>query len=101
MASIKNTQLVEFEWDRGNKEKNQKKHQVSITEIEEVFFDDDKQEYPDPNHSQTEIRKIIVGSTNHGKLLFIVYTVRNQKVRVISARDLNKKKEEDLYEKAT
>jgi len=32
--------------------------------------------------------------------LSIVYTIRNKQVRVISARDLNKRREADLYEKA-
>jgi len=100
MISINNTQVVKFEWDKGNQEKNQNKHKVSITEAEEVFFDNDKQEYPDPIHSKKEIRKIVVGSTKGGRLLFLVYTIRNKKIRIISARDLNKRKEEDLYEKA-
>lgn len=100
MVSIKNTQVAKFEWDKGNQEKNQKEYDVSITEAEEVFFDDNKQEYPDPTHSEKAVRKIMVGSTKGGRLLFVVYTIRNQRVRIISARDLNKRKEEDLYEKA-
>ena len=92
---------LEFEWDEGNQEKNQIKHQVSLVEAEEVFFDSHKQEYPDPTHSSGEVRKIVVGTTKRNRTLFVVYTIRNQKVRIISARDLNKKKEKDLYEKAT
>ncbi len=41
-----------------------------------------------------------MGKTKQGRLLFVVYTIRNKKIRVISARDLNKKREIDLYEKA-
>jgi len=92
---------IEFEWDQGNKKKNWAKHGVEIKEAEEVFFDDDKQEYPDSSHSDDEEkRKIVVGATKNGRLLFIVYTIRNEKVRIISARDLNKKKEKELYEEA-
>jgi len=101
MFSVKNKQVIKFEWDEGNKEKNKNKHMVSATEAEEVFFDNNKQEYPDPTHSKKEIRKIVVGSTRRGRLLFVVYTIRNNKVRIISVRDLKKRKEEDLYEKAT
>ena len=91
---------LEFEWDDANQDKNWIKHEVSMTEAEEVFLDRNKQEYPDPGHSGKEERKVIVGETKHGRLLFIVFTIRNSKVRVISVRDLRKRKERDLYEKA-
>ncbi len=93
--------VIEFEWDKGNKEKNFQKHLVSSNKAEEVFFDRDKQEYPDPTHSESETRKIVVGSTKLGRLLFVVYTKRRGKIRIISARDLNKRKERSLYEEAT
>ena len=89
-----------FDWDKGNLEKNLKYHNVSEREAEEAFFDGNKQEYPDAKHSTKELRKIIVGKTKTGRMLFVVYTVRNKKIRRISARDLNKRKEADLYEKA-
>ncbi|MBU2592763.1 BrnT family toxin [Patescibacteria group bacterium] len=92
--------LVKFIWDWGNKEKNWLEHKVSDRECEEVFFDQDKREYPDPVHSKKEIRKIVVGKTKKGRLLFVVYTVRGRLIRVISARDLSKGREADLYEKA-
>lgn len=92
---------IGFEWDQGNLDKNKQKHKVTAQEAEEVFFDNNKQEYPDPTHSQKELRKIIVGETKQGRLLFIVYTKREKKIRIISARDLNKKKERSLYEKTT
>lgn len=93
-------QPISFQWDRGNQDKNWTKHQVRREEVEQVFLDPRKQSYPDPKHSQTEPRRIMVGKTTIGRLLLVVYTVRKHTVRVISARDLNKKKEETLYEKA-
>ena len=98
---IVNKKLFEFEWDRGNVEKNWIRHKVSAKECEEVFFDSEKREYPDPVHSEKESRKIITGKTKKGRVLFIVYTVRNKYIRIISARDLNKRKEAILYEKET
>ena|SRR3989344_5890209 len=92
---------VEFEWNEGNRDKNFNKHHITVTEAEEIFFDKNAQEYPDPNHSKQELRKVVVGSTKEGRLLFIVYTKRQGKIRIISARDLNKKKERSLYEEAT
>ncbi len=89
---------LEFEWDGANQDKNWQKHKVNHSEAEEVFFDDRKKLYPDPIHSKNESRKIIIGKTKKDRVLFIVFTIRRQKVRVISARDLNKR-EEGLYEK--
>lgn len=93
--------IIKFEWDKGNKNKSLQKYGISNNEAEETFFDSDKQEYPDPAHSKKEERKVLVGSTKKGRLLFIVYTKRIKKIRIISARDLNKKKERSLYEEAT
>ena len=89
-----------FEWDAGNSNKNLGEHNVEDREAEEVFFDPNRRLYPDPSHSQSETRRIIVGRTERGRLLFVVFTIRNQRVRVISARDLNKARDADLYEEA-
>lgn len=78
-----------FIWDQANKDKNWLKHQVDYKEAEEVFFDDRKRLYPDVAHSNQEERNILVGSTKHGRILFIVFTIRQNLIRVISARDLN------------
>ena len=91
---------IAFEWDEGNRDKNRAKHNVSVSEVEEVFFDSNKRAYPDPKHSLNEPRSIIVGKTKLGRLLFVVYTIRDNRIRVVSARDLNKKREVDLYEKS-
>lgn len=98
MITIKKT--VSFEWDKGNSQKNWQKHGVTQKEAEEIFLDPHKQDYPDPRHSKNELRKIIVGKTFEGRELFVVYTIRDKTIRIISARDLNKRKERDLYEKA-
>jgi len=87
-----------FEWDDGNKAKNWLKHQVTTTEAEEVFFDSGKKLARDVFHStDLEKRFILLGKTRLGRLLFIVFTIRDKQIRVISARDLNPK-ERPLYE---
>lgn len=89
-----------FEWDKGNIGKN-KKHLVEDNEAEEVFFDKNKVTFSDVIHStDNEERLRIIGKTKRGRMLFIVFTKREIKVRIISARDVNKK-EVYLYEKAT
>lgn len=89
----------EFEWDKGNINKN-KKHKVEDKEAEEVFFDKGKVTFPDAVYStEGEERFRIIGKTKTGRLLFIVFTKRDGKIRIISARDVNRK-EVPLYEKA-
>lgn len=86
-----------FEWDKGNKDKNSEKHKVSNEECEEVFFDKNKKILKDILHSDKEERYIILGKTRRDRLLFLVFTVRKEKIRIISARDI-KNKEKKFYE---
>jgi len=90
---------LEFQWDSGNSHKNEK-HKVINVEIEEAFNDRDKVMSPDVKHSNSEQRYILLGQTKKKRLLYAVFTVRKGIIRVISARDINKK-EVSLYEKAT
>lgn len=85
-----------FNWDTGNKEKNLVKHQVDYHECEQVFFNKPLHILRDKKHSQKEKRYIAVGKTKKWRQLFISYTVGNNQIRVISARDLNKK-ERNIY----
>ncbi|MFH1561447.1 MAG: BrnT family toxin [Patescibacteria group bacterium] len=89
---------VEFIWDKGNVDKNWLKHKITNRESEEVFFDRKKRIAEDKFHSDKEERYIVLGKTKGKRLLFIVFTLRDKKVRIISARDTNKK-ERILYEK--
>lgn len=88
MPKIKTQQFI---WDKGNQNKNLLRHRITNDECEQVFFDKDKNEYPDPKHSIKEIRKIVVGKTKLNRNLFIVYTMSKNNIRIISARDINKK----------
>lgn len=86
-----------FDWDEGNIEKNKKKHRVGFRECEQAFFDTKIKFFEDPGHSETEERFVAYGQTDGERCLTVVFTVRNQKVRIISARDQNKK-ERRVYE---
>jgi uncharacterized protein len=90
---------VYFEWDKGNSDKNWIKHQVSKQEIEEIFTNEPLLVYEDTKHSQKELRFQALGQTDDGRKLFLSLTIRGDKIRVISARDMNKR-EEVTYEKA-
>lgn len=91
---------VEFIWDKGNKDKNRIKHQIADRECEEIFFDENKKIYKDELHSAKEERFILLGKTKKDRLIYTVFTIRNKKIRIISARDINRK-ERKLYEKST
>lgn len=91
--------VLQFEWDKGNVSKN-KKHNVEDKEVEEVFFDESKKTFKDHLHSNGEERFRIIGKTKKGRLLFVVFTMRKGKARIISARDISKK-EVYLYEEKT
>ena len=88
-----------FEWDEGNIDKNWVKHQVSNSECEEIFFNLPLLLADDTKHSQDEKIYYVLGQTNVRRWLFIAFTVRENKIRVISARDMNRK-EESVYAKA-
>lgn len=88
-----------FEWDAGNITKNLLKHNVAWNEIEEIFFNQPLFIESDEKHSQIETRYWALGKTNANRRLFITFTIRNTNIRVISARDQNKK-ERSAYEQA-
>ena len=83
--------ITGFEWDSGNREKNQIKHSVTTGDCEQVFFNKPLVILNDLKHSQAEERYAAFGVTNAGRKLAVIYTVRNNLIRVISARDMNKK----------
>ncbi len=89
--------IVGFDWDDGNKQKNWEKHQVDFRECEEVFFNQPLLIKEDLKHSSQEKRFYALGRSDIGRTLFLVFTLRNNKIRVISARDQSKK-ERKIYE---
>lgn len=92
-------EIIEFDWNKGNVGKN-RKHKVEDDESEEAFFDEQKVVLKDILHSQGEERWVLLGKTQKGRLLYIVFTRREKRIRVISARDVNRK-EVQLYEEKT
>ena len=74
-----------FEYDPLKAQTNWRKHGVSFAEAEFVFFDTLAIHDVDPD-SIDEERFIAVGIGNSGLLLVVVYTMRGDAVRLISAR---------------
>lgn len=88
---------IGFDWDDGNIYKNENKHSIKWQIIEEIFFNTPLLLLRDVKHSSEECRCYALGKTNDGLKLFIVFTKRANKIRVISARMMNKK-EKSYYE---
>ena len=80
-----------FEWDKGNLLKNWEEHGVTGSECEQIFFNLPLVVADDVKHSEHENRFFALGQTDVERFLFMVFTVRKNKIRVISARDMNRK----------
>jgi len=91
---------TQFEWDAGNADKNWEAHGVSRGEAEGIFFNRPLVVASDLAHSQRERRYAALGSTDDGRRLTVVFTVRATLVRVISARDMSRR-ERRIYEQAS
>ncbi len=91
--------LKSFQWDEGNIDKSYNKHGITPNEAEEVFLDENLQVTKDVKHSQKEQRYIALGQTFQEKILFVVFTIRGRKIRIISARPTNKKERRKYVQK--
>lgn len=90
---------IGFEWDDANFFKNWEKHKVAASECEQVFFNQPLIAAKDEEHSKKESRYYALGHTQFGRRLFVVFTIRKDRIRVISARDMGRK-ERKVYEKS-
>ena len=91
--------FVGFQWDRGNIDKNLIKHNVENWESEQVFFNKPLLVLDDPKHSIPEKRWAAFGKTDADRFLIVIFTKRGDLIRVISARDMNKKERKYYDEK--
>ena len=88
---------MEFEWDEEKAAANLAKHEVSFDEAQTVFDDPLYVDFYDPDHSFDEHRYIIIGESQQRRLLIVSYTERDEKVRLISAREVTGS-ERETYE---
>lgn len=85
------SRLKSFEWDKGNLDKSYKKHGITPKEAEELFIDPDVILLDDIRHSQKEERFAAIGKITSGKVIFTVFTVRKDRIRIVSTRAANQK----------
>ena len=83
-----------FGWDEGNSKKNWIKHKVTSSECEQLYFNQPLVIKNDSKHTGSEPRFYALGKTDENRELFIAFTVRNNLIRVISARDMSRKERE-------
>jgi uncharacterized DUF497 family protein len=90
-----------FEWDKQKAESNLTSHGVTFDEASTAFYDPLAQDLPDNEHSTVdEVRSILIGKSDEGRLLYVCFTERHGRVRIISAR-LVTRRERLNYEEGT
>lgn len=92
--------ILGFDWDPSNINKNLVKHNVSWQEAEASFRNQPIIILEDLKHSDVEVRYTLYGHTDNGQLLTIIFTLRRNYFRIISARDQSKS-ERRIYDKKT
>ena len=88
--------LTGFQWDAGNSERNRLSHDVSQAETEQAFFNRPAVLATGLAKSDAEPRHFLLGRTNAGRRLSIVFTIRGTLVQPIMAREMSRK-ERRLY----
>lgn len=88
-----------FEWDHEKAKANLRKYKISFEEASTVFGDVRSITVHDPAYAHDEDRFVDIGLSGKLRILVVVYTERNGKVRVISAR-LATLKEQKVYEES-
>ena len=84
-----------FEWDDEKNRINKRKHRISFETAEKVFADENRVEWLDEEHSDDEDRYITIGKVD--EILFVIYTEREERIRLISARRANKNERRKYY----
>ena len=88
---------MEFEWDPTKATTNKLKHGVSFGEATTVFGDPLAITYADPDHSEDECRFLTFGVSRKDRLLVVSHANRQDRVRIINAREVTRN-ERKIYE---
>ena len=90
---------MRFEWDDNKEQINIAKHGIDFTTAARVFEDENRLELYDEAHSDTEDRYITIGEINGVAIIvFVVYTERDDAIRLISARKATKQERRAYYD---
>lgn len=88
-----------FEWDEHKNQINQRKHGISLEEVESVFDDLAAILFDDPEHSEEEERFLIIGMSYQRGICIVSHCYRgiDERIRIISARKATRT-EQSIYE---
>lgn len=78
---------MEYEWDPAKDRSNREKHGVSFAEASTVFLDELQVTVPDERFALEEFRFRTIGYTSTNRLVVVAHTDRNDRVRIIMARE--------------
>ena len=87
---------LKFVWDKNKAEINLKKHKIKFENAALVFLDENLIEDYDDFNSDDEDRFKVIGEVE--KILVVIYTEREDRTRIISARFADKKERSKYYE---
>jgi len=87
---------LEFEWDDGKAAENVRNHGVSFAHAALAFRDPFAVEWIDLRESYGEERIILLGMTSK-QILTVVYTERDERIRIISARRATRNEQDHYY----
>jgi uncharacterized DUF497 family protein len=89
---------LQFTWDPGKAAANLRKHGVAFEDASTVFRNPLAKVLPDPTHSEEEQRSLIFGHSAGGRLLLVVFTETEERIRIISARDASARERREYEE---
>jgi uncharacterized DUF497 family protein len=87
---------LEFEWDDAKAAENYTRHGVSFDLAKKVFNDPFAVERIDDRQNYGEERYIIIGLADR-ELVFVAYTEREERIRLISARRAIRHEQDDYF----
>ena len=90
---------LRFVWDDRKSLANRRKHGVSFEEARTAFLDESAKVYFDPDHSETEVRFVLLGISLQLRVLVVCHCYREGEsvVRIISARKADKREQESYW----
>lgn len=88
---------LEFEWNAVKAVENLKNHKIGFEEAKTIFNDPLLLTFPDSEHSDYEHRSISIGVSSHSRIVLVVHSDRDGKIRIISSRKVTAK-ERKVYE---
>jgi uncharacterized DUF497 family protein len=89
---------VIYEWDPKKAKTNQRKHGVSFEEAATVFLDPLAVTYPDPDHSDEEVREITIGHSARRRVVCLWHMQRGDRIRIIGARKVTPRERKQYEE---